>query len=148
MSWAMGSARAAAAGARKGRGGIVAVPNSCGAAAGSLEPISAVRPVTPVADAGLQGSGLAPGELMRTAGRGGEFGADGVGQALGGGVQRGGQGFGDGKLAEGGGGLARCLQRHGLDPPINGTLLVWFGRRVAFCFGGGPAIRRGRAWRA
>ena len=39
---AIGSAKDAAAGARYGRGGMVAVPSSCGAAAGWLEPTRAV----------------------------------------------------------------------------------------------------------
>ena len=43
MARAMGSARDAAAGAKKGRGGMVAVPSSCGAAAGWVEAIWAVR---------------------------------------------------------------------------------------------------------
>lgn len=48
---------------------------------------------------------------MRAARWGGEFNADGIGEARGGGVERGGEGFGDGEVGKGGGGLAGGLGR-------------------------------------
>jgi len=65
------------------------------------------------ADAGLESAGLTPGRVVRTAGRSGELGADGVGEPGGGGFEGVGKGFDDREIGEGGGGLAGSLGRDG-----------------------------------
>jgi len=69
-----------------------------------------------VGDAGLEGAGLPPGLVMGAAGRGGKFGAEGVRQAGGGGVERYGKGFGEGQVCESSGGLAGGLGWDGGSP--------------------------------